>query len=72
MNDSYKLFIRTIKKNRLNTHCITFPMTQKGLHEAEAMLEKMKEEPNVHEAWLSRFDENGLNKLKEYKKETES
>ena len=72
MNGSYKLFIRTKKKTGINTHCVTFPLTQKGQHEAEEMLEKMKKEPAVHEAWLSRFDENGLQKLKEYKRETET
>lgn len=56
MNSSYKLFITTKKKSGANTHCVTFPLTQKGQHEAEDLFEKMKTEPTVTVLSLCRFD----------------
>ena len=56
MNSSYKLFITTKKKGGTNTHCVTFPLTQKGQHEAEDLFEQMKEETAVTTLSLCRFD----------------
>lgn len=56
MNSAYRLFITTKKKNMTNTHCVTFPLDQKGQHEAEDLFEKMKEEQTVVKLSLCRFD----------------
>lgn len=51
MNSAYKLFITTQKRN---THCVSFPLTQKGQCEAEEMFDQMKAEPTVTKLLLCR------------------
>ena len=70
MNSSYKLFITTKKKNRTHTHCVTFPLTQKGIHDAEDLFENMKKEPILEKLMLFRCDAGGkLNLLRKYERE---
>ena len=47
MNSAYKLFITTKNKNWKHTHSVTFPLTHKGLFDAEDLFKSMKEEPSL-------------------------
>lgn len=73
MNSAYKLFITTKNKNRKFTHSVTFPLTHKGLYDAEDLFKSMQEEPSLQKLMLFRCDGNGrLHLLKQYEREEKS
>lgn len=73
MNSAYKLFITTKNKNRKFTHSVTFPLTHKGLYDAEDLFTSMKEEPSLQKLILFRCDGNGrLHLLKQYEREAKA
>ncbi len=70
MNSAYKLFITTNNKNRKFTHNVTFPLTHKGMYDAENLFKSMQEEPSLQKLMLFRCDGNGhLYLLKQYERE---
>ncbi len=70
MNSAYKLFITTKNKNWKHTHSVTFPLTHKGLFDAEDLFKSMKEEPSLQKLMLFRCDSNGrMHLLKQYERE---
>ena len=70
MNSAYKLFITTKNKNWKHTHNVTFPLTHKGLFDAEDLFKSMQEEPSLQKLMLFRCDGNGrLHLLKQYERE---
>ena len=70
MNSAYKLFITTKNKNWKHTHNVTFPLTHKGLFDAEDLFKSMQEEPSLQKLMLLRCDSNGqMHLLKQYERE---
>ena len=70
MNSAYKLFITTKNKNRKFTHNVTFPLTHKGMYDAENLFKSMQEEPSLQKLMLLRCDSNGrMHLLKQYERE---
>lgn len=66
MNDLYKLMIIIGAKENRRAHFQDYPMTQQGLHKAEAMFLDAITRDYVLGVRLFRLDRKGMHELKRY------